>query len=99
MATALHTARLVIRPFSQQDFDCFAAEMLTDPRVVEFYYSFRDEVDMDRIRQQAKDDFRDQFEESPAKHKPGFQSEDRIEAYGSDQMCLYRLRPAGAAVH
>ena len=65
MATALQTTRLVIRPFSQQDFDCFVAEMLTDPRVVEFYYSFRDEVDMDRIRQQAKDDFRDQFEESP----------------------------------
>ena len=69
MATALHTARLVLRPFSQQDFDHFVTEMLTDPRVVEFYFSFRDEVDMERIRQQATDDFWDQFEESRANHQ------------------------------
>lgn len=69
MATSLHTARLVLRPFSQQDFDHFVTEMLTDPRVVEFYFSFRDEVDMERIRQQATDDFWDQFEESRANHQ------------------------------
>lgn len=185
MTTALHTARLVLRPFGREDFDYFVAEMLTDPRVVEFYYSFRDEVDSDRIRQQAKDDFWDQFEESRANHaleiwsarestgdgrfvgwsgllytmlseryaapelqymisgnmhgqgyatelagevlrhaadmlelkhviatvdipnvgsirvleKLGFQFEGRIEAYGSDQMHLYRLRLADTAVH
>ena len=64
MTTALHTERLVLRPFGQQDFDHFVNEMLTDPRVVEFYYSFRDEVDIDRIRQQAQDDFWALFEES-----------------------------------
>ncbi len=69
MATALHTERLVLRPFSRQDFDYFVSEMLTDPRVVEFYYSFRDQVDGDRIRRQAKDDFWDQFEESRANHQ------------------------------
>ena len=69
MAMALRTARLVLRPFSQQDFDHFVTEMLTDPRVVEFYYSFRGEVDTDRIRQHAKDDFWDQFEASRADHK------------------------------
>lgn len=69
MTTALHTERLVLRPFSRQDFDYFVSEMLTDPRVVEFYYSFRDQVDSDRIRQQAKDDFWDQFEESRANHQ------------------------------
>ena len=185
MATALHTARLVMRPFSQKDFDFFVAEMLTDPRVMEFYYSFRDQVDTDRIRQQATDDFWDQFEEARTNHKLeiwaaresagdgrfvgwsgllytslserygapelqymicgsmhgqgyatelagevlrhatdildvkqviatvdipnvgsirvleklGFQFEGRIEAYGSDQMYLYRLRPADTAVH
>ena len=69
MITALHTERLVLRPFSWQDFDYFVTDMLTDPRVVEFYYSFRDQVVSDRIRQQAKDDFWDQFEESRANHK------------------------------
>jgi RimJ/RimL family protein N-acetyltransferase len=68
MATALHRARVVLRPFSQEDFDHFVTEMLTNPRVVEFYYSFRDEVDADRIRQHAKDDFWDQFEASRANH-------------------------------
>jgi ribosomal-protein-alanine N-acetyltransferase len=69
MATALETERLVLRPFSPQDFDHFVTEMLTDPRVVAFYYSFRDEVDPDRIRRQAQDDFWDQFEDSRANHK------------------------------
>ena len=69
MAMALQTERLVLRPFSQQDFDHFVTEMLTDPRVVEFYYSFRGEVDTERIRQHAKDDFWDQFEASRADHK------------------------------
>ena len=69
MTTALHTERLVLRPFGWQDFDYFVTEMLTDPRVVEFYYAFRDQVDSDRIRQQAKDDFWDLFEESRSRHK------------------------------
>ena len=93
MATALQTERLVLRPFGQQDFDHFVTEMLTDQRVVEFYYSFRDEVDMDRIRRQAKDDFWDQFEDGRANH-----IEERIEAYGSDNMELNRFRPTDAVV-
>ena len=82
-----------MRPFGQQDFDHFVTEMLTDQRVVEFYYSFRDEVDMDRIRRQAKDDFWDRFEDSRANH-----IEERIEAYGSDNMELNRFRPTDAVV-
>lgn len=50
MAMALHMKQLDLRPFGRQDFDHFVAEMLTDPRVVEFYCSFRDEVDSDRMR-------------------------------------------------
>jgi RimJ/RimL family protein N-acetyltransferase len=47
---ALHTKRLDLRPFGRQDFDRLVTEMLTDPRVVEFHYSFRVENYSDRMR-------------------------------------------------
>lgn len=42
--------------------------MLTDPRVVEFYYSYRDLDDLDAIRRRAKADFWDEFEASRERH-------------------------------
>jgi len=62
------SARLNLRPFSDEDFEVFVAEMLTDPRVVEFYYSYRDVDDIETIRQQAAKDFLDHFEDSRANH-------------------------------
>ena len=37
MATALHTARLLLCPFLRQDLDRFVTEMLTDPHVAKSY--------------------------------------------------------------
>ena len=84
MPMAPQTARLVLRPFSEQDFDHFVTEMLTYPRFVEFYYSFVDIPNVGSIR---------------VPEKPGFHFEEQIEAYGSDQMYLYRFRPTDAVAH
>jgi len=42
--------------------------MLTDPRVVEFYYSYRDMDDVDLIRVKAQKDFWEHFEASRTNH-------------------------------
>jgi RimJ/RimL family protein N-acetyltransferase len=70
MATpqSAQTARLDLRPFSDADFGRFVAEMLTDPRVTEFYFSYKDVDDLETIRQQADKDFRDHFEDSRTNH-------------------------------
>ena len=60
----LSTARLLLRPMTRQDFDVFVETMLTDRKVVEFYYSYRDETNLDSVRQKAEKDFWDHFEES-----------------------------------
>lgn len=70
MATrhSAQTARLDLRPFSDADFGRFVAEMLTDARVTEFYYSYKDVDDVETIRQQAGKDFWDHFEDSRDNH-------------------------------
>ena len=60
----IETPRLRISPFSHSDFEIFVAEMLTDPRVVEFYYSYQNLNDLEAIRNKAKSDFWDEFEAS-----------------------------------
>jgi len=62
------TARLDLRPFSGEDFGRFVAEMLTDARVTEFYYSYKDVDDVETIRQQADKDFWDHFQDSRDNH-------------------------------
>jgi len=62
------TARLDLHPFSDADFERFVAEMLTDARVTEFYYSYRDIDDLETIRQQARKDFLDHFQNSRENH-------------------------------
>jgi len=66
--TNIETQRLVLTPFSSADFSRFVGEMLTDRRVVEFYYSYRDLDDVDQIREKAEADFWDHFEESKTEH-------------------------------
>jgi len=66
--TVIETTRLRISPFSQSDFDVFVAEMLTDRRVVEFYYSYQDLDDLENIREKAKSDFWNDFEVSREKY-------------------------------
>jgi len=70
MATrhSAQTARLDLHPFSDADFERFVAEMLTDARVTEFYFSYKDVDDLETIRQQASKDFRDHFEDSRDNH-------------------------------
>lgn len=62
------SARLTLRTLSAADFDIFVTEMLTDARVVEFYYSYKDVDDIETIRQQAVRDFMDHFEDSRMNH-------------------------------
>ena len=61
MAT-LETQRLRLEPFSLTDFEVFVSEMLSDPRVVQFYYSYKGLTDLEVIRCKAKSDFWDEFE-------------------------------------
>ena len=61
---AIQTSRLSLGPFPSRDFDHFVTEMLTDPRVVEFYYSYQEMDDLDLIYAKAKADFWDHFMES-----------------------------------
>lgn len=67
----LKTAKLCLRPFSEADFDTFVAEMLTDPRVIEFYHSYTDPGDSESLRAKAETDFWHQFEVSRA--EPGYE--------------------------
>ena len=57
----LRTSRLVLRPFSEDDFDRFVGDMLTDPRVVEFYYQYKGLDDGREVRSMAEQDFLGRF--------------------------------------
>ena len=61
---AIRTPRLSLSPFSIDDFDLFVSEMLTDPRVIEFFYSYQNLDDKGEIRTKALKDFWEHFEES-----------------------------------
>ena len=60
--TGLETERLRISPFTWPDFALFVENMLTDPRVVKFYHSYRDLSDPEIIRRKAESDFWEEFE-------------------------------------
>jgi len=66
--TTFGTPRLRISPFSRDDFEVFVREMLTDPRVVQFYHSYQSLDDLAVIRRKATSDFWDEFEESREKY-------------------------------
>ena len=51
---------------SRADFDLFVRNMLTDPKVVEHYHSYRGLFDLQQIRSRAEQDFWEHFEESRA---------------------------------
>ena len=68
---SLQTNRLILSPFSRADFKEFVENMLTDPRVVEFYYSYQALSNkLDEIYSKAEKDFWTYFEVS---RKHGFQ--------------------------
>ena len=60
----LETERLRLTPFAAADFTRFVENMLTDPRVVRFYYSYRYLNDIEAIRKKAQSDFMDEFEDA-----------------------------------
>ncbi len=62
--TLFRTPRLRLTPFSAEDFDLFVEQLLTDPRVVEHYHSFKKLTDIGQIRKLAVKEFWDHFEES-----------------------------------
>ena len=62
------TQRLRLSPFSPSDFARFVEDMLTDRRVIEFYYSYQDIDDLEAIREKAKSDFWDEIETAGTEH-------------------------------
>lgn len=64
----LETERLRLTPFAAADFTRFVENMLTDPRVVRFYYSYRYLNDIEAIRKKAQSDFMDEFEDAQRNH-------------------------------
>jgi ribosomal-protein-alanine N-acetyltransferase len=64
----IETSRLLLSPFSAVDFGFFVREMLTDPRVTEYYYSYQGLDDIQEIHNKAATDFWDEFEESRDKY-------------------------------
>ena len=60
----IQTQRLILNSFSRLDFDIFVSDMLTDSRVVEFYYSYKRMSNIDQIYAKAKTEFLEHFEES-----------------------------------
>ncbi len=49
-------------------FELFVRDILTDPKVVEYYYDYRDLFDMQQIRVHAEKDFWQRFEASRKKY-------------------------------
>lgn len=66
--STLSTPRLTLHPFAPADFERLVANMLTDSRVVAFYYAYQGLTEVAQIRAQAKADFWAHFEESRADH-------------------------------
>jgi len=64
----IDTQRLRLTPFSSADFDVFVEKMLSDRRVVEFYYSYQELDNPDEIRSKASEDFWCEFEKSRSEH-------------------------------
>lgn len=60
----LNTTRLILEPISHKCFDIFVRDMLTDPKVVEHYHSYRGLFDLQQIRVRAEQDFWEHFEAS-----------------------------------
>ena len=66
-ATMIKTSRFQLSPFTMVDFKAFVQEMLTDPRVVEHYHSYKTLTDRAAIHQLALQDFWNHFEKSREK--------------------------------
>jgi len=60
----LKTERLLLKPMSADCFEIFVRDMLTDPKVIEHYHSFRGLFDLQQIRVRAASSFWEHFEES-----------------------------------
>ena len=80
----LRTSRLCLRPFSRADFDIFVDEMLTDPAVVKYYYSYQNLEDSAARSARAETDFWHHFEASRASGFEVWALYERSEAGCSD---------------
>lgn len=54
----------MLKPMTSDCFELFVRDMLTDPKVVEHYHSFRGLFDLQQIRVRAASSFWEHFEES-----------------------------------
>lgn len=64
----MRSGRLTLAPMTHDDFELFVRDILTDPKVVEFYYNYRDLFDLQQIRVRAEKDFWQHFETSRKKY-------------------------------
>lgn len=62
----LKTKRLTLRPMLAESFDIFVRDMLTDPKVIEYYHEYRGLFDLQEIRVRAARDFWEHFQQSRA---------------------------------
>jgi len=62
----LKTDRLSLKPMTLECFDIFVRDMLTDPKVVEYYHDYRGLFDLHQIRVRAARDFWEHFQQSRA---------------------------------
>lgn len=59
---SIETERLLLSPFTTKDFELFVETMLTDPKVVTFYYTYQGLTDLNAIHTKALKDFWSYFE-------------------------------------
>lgn len=61
---SIYTSRLELKPITRDDFKTFVEEMLVDPRVVQYYYSYQDLNSIETIYSKAEVDFWEYFKKS-----------------------------------
>ena len=64
----IKTLHLNLEPMTRAYFDLFVRDMLTDPKVVEHYHSYRGLFDLQQIRVRAEKDFWEHFADSRDNH-------------------------------
>ncbi len=65
---SFETERLVLSSFTTKDFELFVETMLTDPKVITYFYSYQGLTNLEEIRKKALKDFWIEFEESVTEH-------------------------------
>ena len=63
----LRTARLILRPIADEDFEAFYRLLVLDPKVIEYYFAYRAPLTDAERRARARKDFFDHFDAGAAR--------------------------------